>query len=49
MSSHSSNSTRAASPAKKGLKKEDSLEMSDMEKQSSGEVVAPDAKEPKYK
>lgn len=49
MSSHSSNSTRAASPTKKGLKKEDSLEMNDMEKQLSGEEPAPDAKETKLK
>jgi hypothetical protein len=39
MSSHSSNSTRAVSPGKEERKKEESVEMADMEKQQTAETT----------
>lgn len=47
MSSHSSTSTRAVSPAKGERKKEESVEMKDLEKADSGKPVAAEEKAPK--
>lgn len=46
MSSHSSNSTRAVSPGKQERKKEESLEMADMEKQQTADTIAAEKQPP---